>query len=66
MFFGGSISSLLLEYSLALLSLVCESPSSSHCIAQPLDFELVALTSILSVDDNRGLQRRVTFRVHLL
>jgi len=63
--FGRSILSSPLEYTLALLTLICESPSSSGCIIQPLGFELVTLLSILSVDDNRNSRRRVTFHVHL-
>jgi len=46
-------------------ALVHESPSSSDCIIRPLDFELLALSSILSVDDNLNSQRRVTSHVRL-
>jgi len=55
MLFGHSTFSSPLEYSLALLPLICESSSSSDYTTQPLDCELVALASILSVDDNRNL-----------
>ena len=60
MLFGRITFSLPLEYSLALLPLVSESSSSSDYTTQPLDSELVALASILSVDDNRNSRRRVT------
>jgi len=65
MLFSCSIFSLPLEYNLALLLLVCESPSSSAYTTQPLDSELFAVSSILFVDDNRNLQRRVIFHVRL-
>jgi len=55
-----------LVYNSALLPLVCESPSSSGYIIQPLDFELVALASLLSMYDNHNSRRRVTFHVHWL
>ena len=66
MLFGRSIFSLPLVHNLSLLPLVYESSSSSGYTTQPLGFELVALSSILSVDDDRNLRRRVTFHVHAL
>ena len=66
MLFGRSTFSSHLEYNLAPLSLVCESPSSSDYTTQLLGTELVALAFILSVGDNRNSRRRVTFHVHWL
>ena len=66
MLFGRNTFSLPLVYNLVLLPPVYESPSFSGCIIQPLGSELVALSSILSVDDSRNSRRMVTFRVHWL
>jgi len=66
MLFGRNIFSLPLGYNLAPVLVVCESPSSSDYRTQLLDFELVALSSILSVDDNCNAGRSMTFNVHLL
>jgi len=52
--FSRTIFSLPLGYNLALLPLVCELPSSSGLTTQPLGSELVALSSILSMDGNRN------------